>query len=389
MRDDECYANGSLVELVSTAASGPVLSVTESRSDQRRKHPAASRVLSYARCGLGRLLRRASRMKLKRHRCTMLARAAECVGAEEGRRTKDAFERSHEPAVFLAAGVHTEALQHLRGGSKSGRLDSSAGPPRSPGRWDQPVLPEGHAKLGMTRDLKDELPPASRREAGALAAVPQVVHTERTVVSCSTSPGCAGRVLPNKFSPLCALQFERNPAVRLVIVEHTAFMEANRVDVSRGAESSSRLQSRVSQAPSTGKGERRSLAGEGRDPARRAATFGQTPSRSVPVAGSRWRGEALGAVRLSARSPSENSARTPHGGTTRRTCRSCWRRPRSGKQFTPATFHRSARSALEIPPVPTCRNDVLLSRIAAEIACPEFQTQLTLDGERQREPEST
>jgi hypothetical protein len=63
---------------------------------------------------------------------------------------------SHQPAIFLSVGVHSEALQHRCGGSKSDCLT------RLPNRQSrqkyrhQTVLPEEHSERRMVRDLNQE-----------------------------------------------------------------------------------------------------------------------------------------------------------------------------------------------------------------------------------------
>jgi len=84
--------------------------------------------------------------------------AAEAVRAEEDRRAEDALERSDEATILLSAPVHPKAFQHLSSRAESGGLALLLDRQSRQKYRDQAVLPEGHADLGMTRDLKDEPP---------------------------------------------------------------------------------------------------------------------------------------------------------------------------------------------------------------------------------------
>ena len=48
--------------------------------------------------------------------------SAEAVGSEEDSRSKDAFKSGYQAAVFLAAFVHAESLQHFSRSSDADRL---------------------------------------------------------------------------------------------------------------------------------------------------------------------------------------------------------------------------------------------------------------------------
>src|SRR5215471_3232891 len=86
-----------------------------------------------------------------------LRRARKLIGPEEHRGAEDSFECCDKSAIFFAALVHAEGVEHLRGGSKADRL---APLPHCQCRQEDrhdPVLTERKTIFRMTGDLQNEL----------------------------------------------------------------------------------------------------------------------------------------------------------------------------------------------------------------------------------------
>src|SRR6185369_6573178 len=81
----------------------------------------------------------------------------ELLGAKEHRGAEDAFERSNETAIFFPAFVHSECLQHLRGGVKADGLALLPHRHRREKDRNNTILAERNAIVRMPGNLENEL----------------------------------------------------------------------------------------------------------------------------------------------------------------------------------------------------------------------------------------